>query len=831
MPLHRVARAAALALALLAPSAAARAQQEPAATPTIAAKTAGMQKLDGFLPLYWDERAGKMYLEIARFDEDVLYYTSLPAGVGHNDLGLNRGDLGGTYVVRFRRVGPKVLLVQPNLDFRATTSNPMERRAVEDAFATSTLWGWTVAARTGGTVLVDATDFFLRDAHGLATALRRMNQGSFRVEASRSAFHLPRTRNFPQNTEVEATITFTGENPGGLVRSVTPTPDALTVRMHHSFVQLPSGYEPREADPRAGFFGVTYMDYATPLGEPMVKRYIARHRLEKRDPSAAVSEPVEPIVYYLDPGTPEPVRSALLAGGNWWNQAFEAAGYRNAFRVEMLPDTADPMDVRYNVIQWVHRSTRGWSYGSSITDPRTGEILKGHVTLGSLRVRQDYLLAEGLLSPYETGDEVPPALAQMALARLRQLSAHEIGHTLGIAHNYIASAQTANGVQSVMDYPHPVTRLREDGSIDLSEAYEDGIGAWDIVAVRYGYSDFPPGTNEDAALDAIITEGERAGITFLSDQDARPLGSAHPQTHLWDNGADAVAELERMLRVREAALGRFGERAIRRGEPLATIEEALVPLYLHHRYQTEAAAKTIAGVHYAYNLRGDGRPLPQFAPPAAQQRALDMVLRTVSPEVLALPRSILATIPPRPYRYGASNELFERRTGLVFDALAPAAAAADMTFGVLLHPERAARLVQQSALDPSLPGLEDVLEHVTETVIGRRTRDPYHAEIARTVEQAYVDNLVELATNAPMPQVRALAEWELDAVRARLASRTGADDVAAPAGRLAAHIERFLAREWSDEILPGAPDAPPGQPIGGGFVEWLGCDDGMTWLR
>ncbi|HEU5207881.1 MAG TPA: zinc-dependent metalloprotease [Longimicrobiales bacterium] len=822
MLLRRVARVAALAVALF-PVGVAAQQQDGGALPTIASKTAGMQKLDGFMPLYWDEQSGRMYLEIGRFDEDVLYYTSLPAGVGHNDIGLNRGDLGGTYVVRFRRVGPKVLMVQPNLDFRATTDNAMERRAVEDAFATSTIWGWTAAARTGNTVLVDATDFFLRDSHGLANTLRRMNQGNFRVEPSRSAFHLPRTKNFPQNTEVEATITFTGENPGGLVRSVTPTPDALTVRMHHSFVELPTGYEPREADPRAGYFGVTYMDYATPLGERMVKQYIARHRLEKRDPTAAVSEPVEAIVYYLDPGTPEPVRSALLEGGNWWNDAFEAAGFRNAFRVEMLPDTADPMDVRYNVIQWVHRSTRGWSYGSSITDPRTGEILKGHVTLGSLRVRQDYLLAEGLLSPYETGDEVPPQLAEMALARLRQLSAHEIGHTLGIAHNYIASAQTANGVQSVMDYPHPIAELRPDGSIDLSGAYPDGIGAWDIVAVKYGYSDFAPGTNEDAALAAIIEEGRRAGITFLSDQDARPVGSAHPQTHLWDNGADAVAELRRMLEVREAALERFGERAIRRGAPLATIEEALVPLYLHHRYQTEAAVKSIAGVTYAYNLRGDGQPLPESVAPEVQRRALDAVLETVSPEVLALPRSVIAQIPPRPYRFGGTNELFERSTGLVFDAVSPAAAAADMTFSLLLDPERAARLVQQSALDPSLPGLEDVLERVREQVVGRRTSDPYRAELARTVEHAWIDNLMRLAANASMPQVRAIAAWELAALQQGFEQRNGDVPATAHARLLAGTISEFLERDWTEDRLPSAPDAPPGQPIGGGYMDLLMC--------
>ena len=787
---------------------------QDAAPPSIETKTAGMRALDGFMPLYWDESSGKLFLEIARFDEDVLYYTSLPSGLGQNDLGLNRGDLGGTYVVRFDRVGPKVLMVEPNQQYRATTTNALERKAVDDAFPTSTLWGWRVEAETGGRVLVDATDFFLRDAHGLANALRGANQGTYRVEPSRSALYLERTRNFPENTEVEATITFVGENTGRLIGSVTPTAAALTVRMHHSFVELPTGYEPREADPRAGYFGISYMDFAVPIGEPMVKHYIARHRLEKRDPNAAVSEPVEPIVYYLDPGTPEPVRTALLEGGNWWAEAFEAAGFRNAFRVEMLPDTADPMDIRYNVIQWVHRSTRGWSYGTSVSDPRTGEILKGHVTLGSLRVRQDYLLAEGLLSPYETGNEVPPELAAMALARLRQLSAHEIGHTLGIAHNYIASAEREGGVQSVMDYPHPISQLTSDGRIDLSNAYPNSIGEWDKLAVRYGYTQFAPGTDEEQALDRIIEEGAARGITFLTDQDARPIGSAHPRTNLWDNGVDAVAELERMLSVRDAALARFGERAIRADRPLATIEEALVPLYLHHRYQTEAAVKTLAGVVYSYNLRGDGQPLPRVVDANEQRRALDAVLRTVSPEVLALPRNVLAMIPPRPYRLGDSQELFDRYTGLVFDAVSPAAAAANLTFGLLLNPERAARLVEQEALDPALPGLDEVLDRIRDRVVNQRSDDRYHAEIQRAVERVYIENLMTLAMDAPMPQVRALATYELNMIATAAAQRTGSTENRAHATLLASDIERFLERDWAVRPNTTAPAAPPGQPIG-----------------
>src|ERR1700693_1143547 len=502
---------------------------------TISEKTVNTQKLAGYFNLYWDPKQGKLWLEIDKWNWEFLYQSGLSAGIGSNDIGLDRGQLGVTRIVRFGRSGPKVLLLQENLDYRAVSDNQAERRAVHDSFAESIIAGFTVGAEEKDRVLVDATDFFLRDAHNIPATLRKTKQGAYHLDAARSAIYLPLTKNFPLNTEVESVLTFAGDEPGQWVKDVTPSPESITVREHHSFVQLPPpGYKPRVYDPRSSFFGISYMNYATPISEPIVKRFTARHRLQKKDPKAAVSEAVQPIVYYLDRGTPEPIRSALLEGANWWQQAFEAAGDRNAFLVELMPEGADPMDLRYNMIQWVHRATRGWSYGEAISDPRTGEIIKGQVSLGSLRVRQDYLIAEGLLSPYEKGQAVSPKMREMALARLRQLAAHEVGHTLGLMHNYAAS--TVNRF-SVMDYPPPYVKLGTDGVPDVSAAYATGIGEWDKVSIAFGYQDFAPGTNEQAALNKILLDAYGRGLRYLTDQEARPAGSSSSVAHVGGSGA------------------------------------------------------------------------------------------------------------------------------------------------------------------------------------------------------------------------------------------------------------------------------------------------------
>jgi hypothetical protein len=782
----------------------------------IAEKTKDAQKFAGYFDLYWEAKAGKLWLEIDKWDTEFLYQSGLPAGVGSNDIGLDRGQLSGPpRIVRFERSGPKVLLVQENLEFRAVSNDADERRAVHDSFAESVLWGFTCAAEEGGRVLVDATDFFLRDAHGVLTALKRAKQGTYKLDVSRSAIYLPNTKNFPLNTEVEATLTFTGDDPGKWVRDVAPDPSAITVREHHSFVRLPPpGYKPRVYDPRASFFGISYMDYATPVSEPIVKRFAARHRLAKKDAAAAVSEPVEPIVYYLDRGAPEPIRSALLEGARWWNQAFEAAGYKNAFRVEMLPEGADMMDLRYNVIQWVHRATRGWSYGMGVIDPRTGEIIKGQVTLGSLRVRQDYLIAEGLLAPYEKGKAASPKVQEMALARLRQLAAHEVGHTLGLEHNY--SASTVNR-SSVMDYPPPVANLAADGSIDLRDAYATGIGEWDKVSIAWGYQDLPAGTDERARLNETLLDAYGRGLRFLTDQDARPAGSSSSFAHLWDSGSNAVDELNRLMQVRAAALKRFGENNIREGAPLATIEEALVPTFMLHRYQVEAASKLIAGMDYTFALRGDGEVATKIVAPAEQRRALASILATLKPSVLALPEPLLAMIPPRPPDYERGRELFKIHTSPAFDALAPGEAAAQHTLHFLFNPERAARLVEFHARDTRNPGLAEVLDAVVAATWKAPHPAGYQGEVARVIDSVVLYDLLGLAGNEnATTQVRAVALQEADQLKGWLnRAKATASDPAEKAhlAYAAAQVEQFQ-KDPKKLDLAAASEPPDGPPIG-----------------
>jgi hypothetical protein len=801
-------------MALLVSGEMARASDVPL---TLSQKIEGMERKDGLFPLDWDAKAGKLYLEIPKLDEDFLLLDQLHYGLGSNDVGLDRGQLGEGRVVHFSRVGGKVLLIEPNMMYRSSAAAAEERLAVKQSFAESVLWGFPIEAEENGRLLVDATAFFLRDAHGVGERLQEAGQGAYKLDGNRSALALDNTKNFPKNTEVEAELTFVTEGApkGEFVAEVTPDPHAITLREHTSLIELPGpGYTPRRSDPRAGYFPVDFRDYSAPLGEPLEQRFIARHRLEKKDPNAEVSEPVTPLVYYVDRGAPEPIRTALVEGASWWSEAFETAGFKGAWRVEVLPEGANPMDIRYNMIQWVHRSTRGWSYGESVVDPRTGEILKGQVTLGSSRARQDYMIAEALLAPYAEGKPIPEEILGMVLARTRQLAAHEVGHTLGLQHNFAASS-VGQGV-SVMDYPHPLITIGADGKPDLSHAYTVGVGAWDKAAIKYGYSQFAPGTDEAAALDGILRQDEKDGLRYITDEDARPLGGAHPYAHLWDNGPDAAEELTRILAVRKAALARFGEDAIKTGEPMAQLEDTLAPLYLLHRYQTEAAAKWIGGLNYRYAVRGDRGMVTEVIPYAQQVKALYAVLETLKAEGLTLPEKLLKILPPRPPGYARTRESFGAHTGLAFDAQAPVEAAAGLTASLLFHPARASRLVEYHARNPKELGLEEMLNTVLDATWESPRLKGLAAETQFTVEDVVLDHLLGLAmANEASGQARAIALAE--AVRLedwlQQAQKDASGEVAAHWAAGIAEIEQFRKEPAKFAAAPELV-APPGQPIG-----------------
>ncbi|MTI33215.1 zinc-dependent metalloprotease [Xanthovirga aplysinae] len=770
--------------------------------------------LKGFFNFKWEESTGKVWVEIDKLNTEFLYINSLATGVGSNDIGLDRGQFGQSRVVKFIKSGPKVLLIQPNYGYRAVSNNPEEARSVEEAFAQSVLWGFE-GKTENGKLWVDATDFLLQDAHQVASTLDRSGQGSYHVDASRSAIYLPMTKNFPENTEFETTLTFVGKPKGNYVWSVVPSPDAITVRQHHSFVKLPDeGYEMREFDPRSGFMFISYQDYATPIDQPLVKRFIERHRLKKKNPEASVSEAVEPIVYYLDRGAPEPIRSALLEGARWWNQAFEAAGYKNAFQVKILPEHADPMDVRYNLIQWVHRSTRGWSYGHSITDLRTGEIIKGHISLGSLRVRQDFLIAQGLLSPYLDDQNVSQEMEKLALARLHQLSAHEVGHTLGLMHNY---ASSQNQRASVMDYPHPLIKINDKGELDFSEAYDTEIGEWDKRAIKYGYSEFTNGTNEKERLAAILEESNKMGLQYISDRDARPTGGAHPTAHLWDNGTNAVEELEHIMQVRKIALDRFGLNSIPKGEPLASLEDVLVPIYLLHRYQTEAVSKLVGGVNYTYATKGDGQLITEIISGQEQEKALEILTNTLQPGFLAIPEQILELIPPKPHGYSRGRENFDSRTGLVFDPLAAASSSAEITVNLLLNPQRASRIVEFKSRKPELPGLQQVIDELIKVSWERKESNPQYAEINRLVSHMILEKLFKLAENKQtVAQARAITLLKINELEQWLNGQIKNQQDPDMLAHYTLALEDIARFKKSPEVYQTAEnlDIPMGSPIG-----------------
>ena len=731
--------------------------------------------------------------------------------------------MSGATWVQVRRVGPRVLFEVPNLRFRAEDGEAAERRAAEESFATSVLWGTeAIVVEESGRSLIDLREFLLRDGHGVGAALERAGQGTYTLDLGRSMVEIGELLVFPDNVELESTLTFvTSGPPGREVRSTAPLGDAVSVIQHISFVRLPApGYRPRAFDPRIGTFSIGYRDYSTPLDRPIEVRAATRHRLAAG----------ETITYHVDRGAPEPIRSALIEGASWWSEAFAAAGFPDAFRVELLPEGAHPLDVRYHVIQWVHRATRGWSYGMSMIDPRTGEILKGHVSLGSLRVRQDRLLFEGLVGAEKTGSGAPDDPIELALARIRQLAAHEVGHTLGLSHNFAASTQ---GRASVMDYPPPRVGVTEAGELDVSDAYGVGIGEWDRHVIRYLYSDFGGEESaEEAGLLAIVEEGLAKGHLFLSDADARSAGGSDPRASLWDDGADAIEGLENAVAVRRVAIDRFGPENLAKGQPLARMEEVFAPVYFHHRYALEAAVKEIGGVEYRHVFWGDGQPLPRAVAGDRQRRALEAVLDTLSPEFLRVPESVVDLLVPRSPGSLGSTELFTGRSHPIFDPLSAAETATALVVGGLLVEERLSRLVTQVTRDEDQLTLEEFLTALSQRFRRRDEKDrtALEIELDRVVERAIVDGLIHRAGSETVsPAVRVAIDGVHGEVAAKLGPPFEAKQLRIGNGyraTLIRDIERHLARTPGERVGRAVPPpAPPGSPIG------CGCDGGGSQFR
>jgi hypothetical protein len=772
----------------------------------------------GLLPVHVDAKGGRILLSLPAPDREGLsgrfiYYASLKTGLGSAPVGLDRSMSISSRLLTFRRMGKKVAVEIENPRFRATGAPAAEQAAARGSFAQSTLWIGDVAAETAdGRLLVDISGLLTRDAIGISRALQGAGEREYRLVPDLSAADPAAVRAFPDNLEFEALQTYVSATPGPEVGNIAPEAGNISFVVRHSLVRLPEpGFKPLRFDPRSGSIPIQVLDYAAPLGQPIVYELAKRFRLEKIDPAAPRSRVRKPIVFYVDRSAPEPIRTALVEGASWWRQAFEEAGFIDAYRVEVLPEGADPLDVRYNVINWVNRATRGWSYGDGLEDPRTGEIIKGTVLLGSLRVRQDMLIFEGLVGADKVGTGGPNDPVVAALARIRQLSAHEVGHALGIAHNFAGSTQ---GRFSVMDYPAPRVAL-VDGAPDLSDAYGVGLGRWDGFAVDWLY-----GSRSDAEAAGKASAALAEGLRFVGDNEARPLGAAHPHGSLWDDAADPVAELGRMLAVRRAAVQRFGLGALAAGEPVANLRRKFVPVWLLHRYQVEAAAKLVGGVDFSYSVRGDGREAAARVEPAAQRRALGALLATLSPAELTVPEGLLPLLsagwsgsPDRQFEI----EIFRTSGGPVFDPMAASEAAAAVTLNVLLAPDRLNRLAEQKRLDPGTIGFAQTMDALADAVFSPPPADERLAAVQRRVATATAMAMARAQRDPALSPVLALSlDERLQQLAGDLASRRGN----AADRDWARGLARLLKdREALDKALAEprrAPQIPPGMPIGSG---------------
>jgi hypothetical protein len=780
----------------------------------IATKTTGLERRDGFLPMYLDARSGKLLLELPRDSTRALLLISQATGLGSNPIGIDRGASDASHIIRFDRDGERVLAVLENWRYRSSAiDNAAHQRSVTEAFPASTIAALPLVAEEQGRLLVDATEFAVRDWTDVVGTIARAQQGTYAVSRDRSSVNRAYTKGFPDNTEIDVALTYAlaSGRPGFIMSGVLPDARAFTLRQHLTLNRLPdASYRPREWDPRIGYFGVTFNDYARPIQEPLQVRWIARHRLERvnpRDPSSPIKNP---IVYYVDRGIPEPLLRATLEGAKFWEQAFDQAGLKGGFRAELLPEGADPMDARYNVVQWENRNERGWSVGGALDDPRTGEIIKGMARLDSHRARTDYNLYAGLM-----GAAPAAADTHFVLARVRQVASHEIGHTLGLQHNYIASTYER---ASVMDYPPPRVRLDANGNIDIASAYATGPGPYDVWVIRWGYGIFPPETEKDS-LRAIVADGLRRGFLYLSDADARPEYASDPRTNLWDDAATAAEFLQHEMAVRRVAIQRFGLRNIRASEPVVLLQERFAPVYFMHRFALNSLAKTIGGMEYSNAVSGDVQQATRPIARAQQLEALRLLTAALQPEELAIPDTVVTLMAPGATAVTPQVELFGSRTRPAFDELGAARTLAQMVVDLVLQRERTARLVQFA----TRPGPQLTLSAVIDSLVSATWRKPAGATpktqaLRRVAQRAVTDRLILLAADsAAAPEVRGMADLKLadlrSLARTRATSQAATVEDRAHWIAVAEDIARWIDKREVPALSP-ALVAPPGDPFG-----------------